>query len=355
MKILFIGAATSNHTIRWVNALVENGHDVLLVSRSDQRDNVGHISKQVKIIYLKYCGGIGYYLNVPQLKRIYKEYSPDVVNAHYATGYGTLARLAKCKPLVISVWGSDVYDFPFKSNKNRRLICKNLNYCDAIASTSFAMAEQTKKILNNFNKNITVTPFGVDINKFKKTNYTKNDIFTIGIVKYLEPIYDIPLLINAFYIVQKQVNIKLQLSIYGDGSLKDELVLLCEKLNISDKVIFNGTIPNYDIPAALQKFDIFVNCSKQESFGVAIVEAMACELPIVATPCEGFKEVVVDGVTGIILEDRKPETMANKLIELINDEEKRYTYGKNARTRVEEFYDWHKNVYTMIDLYEKVS
>ena len=57
----------------------------------------------------------GYYLNAPLLQRLAEKIKPDVVNAHYASGYGTLMRRAKLKNTVLSVWGSDVYDFPYKN------------------------------------------------------------------------------------------------------------------------------------------------------------------------------------------------------------------------------------------------
>lgn len=355
MKIMFIGAATSNHTMRWVNALSERGHDVLLVSRRDQVDTKKHISDQVKIIYLNHGGKFGYYLNVPQLKKIYKRFDPDVVNAHYASGYGLLSRLAKVHPLIISCWGSDVYTFPYQSKFNYKTLVKNFKYADAIASTSVAMANQVKLILNDEKQEIAVTPFGVDIKKFAPVLREKSDCITIGIVKYMEPIYDIPLLIRAYNIVTKKANVKTQLHIYGGGTLLDEMKKLVSDLGLETVVTFFGTIPNYAVPAAINSMDIFVNCSKQESFGVALVEAMACEVPVVATDTEGFQEVVDNGRTGIILKDREPETMADALLQLIKDENMRINYGKAGRARVIEKYNWDENVNTMINLYLSVQ
>ena len=352
MRILFIGAATSNHTIRWVNALSNRNHDVMLVSRSDQRDNKKRISPNVKIKYLKHGGGIGYYLNVFELKRIYKDFKPDVVNAHYATGYGTLARLSRWRPLVLSVWGSDVYDFPWKSARNRRLLCKNLNYADEIASTSFAMAEETRRVLSDPKREITVTPFGVDLSLFQQKNKsTVSDCKIVGIVKYLEPIYDIPLLINAFEILHKRI-INTELHIYGYGKLKDKLIELCESKHISGSVKFMGVIPNNEVPKALNSMDVFVNCSKQESFGVAVVEAMACGIPVVATNCEGFKEIIENGKDGIIIENRDPALLSQKISLLLEDRELASSIVLRAKEKIERLYDWSKNVSTMEQLYQ---
>ena len=351
MKILFIGAATSNHTIRWVNALAERGHEVFLLSRNDQRDNDNRIKPDVKIRYLKFGGGIGYYLNAFETKKVIKQFRPDVVNVHYASGYGTLARISKCSPLVISVWGSDVYDFPWKSEKNRKLVCKNLNYADEIASTSYAMAAETKRVLGDLDRKITVTPFGVDLHLFKPQQ-TENhgDRKVIGIVKYLEPIYDIPLLINAFEIVKKKMD-NVELHIYGDGKLKDELVAMCQAKGIDDSVKFLGVIPNYEVPNALSAMDVFVNCSKQESFGVAIVEAMACGVPVVATDCEGYKEIIDNANLGIIIDKRAPDLLAEKILLLLNNPKMARTMAAQALDKVTKLYDWSKNVSTMEQLY----
>jgi len=352
MKILFIGAATSNHTIRWVNALSKNGNEVLLLSRKDQKDEKNRISPTVKVHYLKFGGGIGYYLNSFETKKIIKSFKPDVINAHYASGYGTLARIAHCKPLVLSVWGSDVYDFPWKKKRNRKLVCKNLNYADQIASTSYAMANETRRVLGNPKKEITVTPFGVDINIFKPSIRNLKEEKVIGIVKYLEPIYDIPLLINAFTILHN-IRPKTILHIYGDGKLKNEMVELCKANGIEKNVIFFGTIPNTEVSKAINSMDVFVNCSKQESFGVAIVEAMACGVPVVATDCEGYKEIIENKKDGIIIERREPKLLADAILFLLDNQDIAQEMTINALKKVTQLYDWHKNVLVMEDLYRK--
>ena len=357
MKILFLGAATSNHTLRWVNSLSERGHEVLLVCRGDQRaesENI-KISSAVQVHYLKYGGGKGYFLNVPEFRNVYKRFKPDVVNAHYATGYGTLARLARTKPLIISFLGSDIYDFPYRSKFNKKLLWGNISYASAIASTSNAMAAKIRQVYPKFKNEIYITPFGVNVNVFKPLQKKEKERPIIGIVKYLEPVYDIPLLIRAFAIVSKQMTIKPMLYIYGGGPLLEELETLCETLGVKEDVKFWGTIPNTEVALAINKMDVFVNCSIRESFGVALVEAMACGVPVVATDTEGFRVVVDDGVTGVILKDRRPETMANEIMKLLLDKKTATSYGKNGRERVLALYDWEKDVSIMEELYSNCA
>jgi glycosyltransferase involved in cell wall biosynthesis len=210
--------------------------------------------------------------------------------------------------------------------------------------------------MENPQKDVTVTPFGVDVNQFKKDENRKyNERPVIGIIKYLKPIYNIPLLIKAFAIVKEKATIKPLLHIYGSGPLKDELVSLTRELGIYDDVIFFETIPNIEVPKALNTMDIFVNSSNVESFGVNIVEAMACGLPVVATPCPGPKEVIDNGVTGVVLKDWDYEELAEELIKLVESKTLREQYGKAGREKVLREYDWSKNVETLIKVYNQVA
>lgn len=355
MKILFLGAAVSNHTLRWINSLSQRGNNVLLVCRGDQKakDENIKILPSVKVHYLRFGGGLGYYLNTFELRKVFKSFKPDIVNAHYATGYGALARHAHTRPLVISFWGSDIFDFPFRSKINKKILFKNLQYTDSIAATSYAMAEKIKEVYPSLQKEVVVTPFGINTQLFKPMQREPNQRPIIGIVKYLKPIYDIPLLIKAFSIVKQQSDFNPLLHIYGGGPLQQDLEKLCEELRIKDDVSFFGTIPNTEIAKAINTMDVFVNCSVTESFGVALLEAMACEVPVIATDTAGYREVIDDGVTGVILQDREPETMAKELITLLSNQELKNEYGKNGRKRVIELYDWEKDVDIMENLYKK--
>lgn len=356
MRILFVSAAISSHTVRWVNALSERGHQVLLVSRGDKKDGLRQIRGDVRIVYLRFAGGVGYYLNVPHLKRIYKKFSPDIVNAHYATGFGTLCRVARVRPLVLSCWGSDIFEFPRLCKKNRKILEKNLAYADAVASTSHTMAHEAARYIKD--KPVYVTPFGVDTEKFHParagSRQSSRPRPVIGIVKYLKPIYDIQLLIRAFARVCNTTDFHPQLRIYGSGPLKQELRMLANGLGVGDDVLFYETIPNDQVPKVLRSFDIFVNCSKEESFGVAVLEAMSCEVPVIVTRTAGYCEIVQNGRNGIVLKDRKPETMADAIIRLLENDLLRKKYGKAGRARVKQLYDWDENVERMLQLYEHV-
>ena len=361
MKIIFLGGAGSIHTIRWVNSLSEKGLEVILVSLKGEVETIGKINDNVKVIYLPFGTKLGYYLNVFALKKIISKEKPDLINAHYASGYGTLGRLSGFNKKILNVWGSDVYDFPNESKLKKRIIEKNLKNYTAIASTSYCMAEETKKYLENKSKEIFITPFGVDTEKFKNLNIEKkeNEI-TIGIVKTLTEKYGIEYLIKAIKELENILDIenykKIRLLIYGKGELKNKLEDLTKELQIEDKVIFKGYIRNEDVPKALNEMDIFVVPSilDSESFGVAAVEAMACEIPVIASSVGGLKEVIVDKETGYLVPKKDHKEIAKYLKKLILDKNLRISLGKNGRKRVLENYDWNSNVDYMIKIYREI-
>lgn len=361
-KIIFVSAANNIHTVRWVNAL-SNKYDIHLVTCKNHSKIFNQIKEEVKIHVLKYKAPLGYYLNSRHLKRIYNDVKPDLINVHYASGYGTLARMSKIQPILLSVWGSDIYDFPKESKIKYKILEKNLLNSKAIASTSIKMKEELERLYPDIKRKIYITPFGVDTNKFKKINKDRNDNeFRIGIVKTLKKKYGISDLILAFNQLKKNLknkalnDINIKLYIYGDGEQKQELLSLIENLNLKDSVFLKGKIKNEQVPEALNDLDLFCATSilDSESFGVAVVEAMACELPIIATDVDGFKEVLVNGKTGVIVKRQDITAIATAMEDLILNKEKRVEYGRNARKRVLEKYSWDKNVEYMMSVYEEV-
>ena len=148
---------------------------------------------------------------------------------------------------------------------------------------------------------------------------------------------------------------KLELYIYGDGSLRTQLEELTSELNIKDKVFFEGRISNDDVPEALSKMDLFCVTSVSESFGVSVLEAMSVGIPVVATDAPGFKEIIENNKTGILVPRRDTDMICNAMYNLMKNEEMRKTLSMNAMKMVKEKFELKNNVNDMISLYEKVK
>lgn len=356
MKVLLLSEANSIHTKRWIEALCQRNFGIMLVSLSKPRDDF-YKNFGVNCLYLNETKSdssalskLGYLKLVKLLKRAIREFGPDMIHAHYASSYGLIGALAGFHPYIVSVWGSDIYEFPNLNPINRWIIKYVLRKADRLLSTSHVMANETHKYTN---KDIQVTPFGVDTNRFKKIDAdVSKQKFVLGNVKSLTPIYGIDVLINAYkFVVDRNPTLDSELRIYGTGPCREEYGLLVERLGIADKVKFMGWIENSQLPNVYNSFSVSVSVSDSESFGVVAVEAMACECPVVTSDADGFTEVVDDGVTGFIVPKRNVEATAEAIQRFIDNPALRSEMGTKGRQRVLDLYDWKKNVDIMSDIY----
>lgn len=354
MKIVFLSAACSIHTARWVNALAQRGNEIHLISLCNHTEvTQSPISPQVKIHYLPVSGFKGYFLNFFFLKKLLKELSPDILNCHYASGYGTLSGLVKFQPTILNVWGSDIYEFPTRSPVHAALLKKNLKKAGYIASTSKAMSLQLREYTD---KPVFITPFGVDIDCFAYNVPADKNECVFGVVKTLTENYGIDVIIRAFHrvLATYQGSKKIRLEIYGKGPQEKQLMDLCRTLAIDNLVIFKGYVEHQLIPEILGKIDIFCLGSLQESFGVAAIEAMSVGVPVIASDADGFREIIVDGETGFIVPRLSVEKMAEMMTKLVDSYSWRVKIGMAARKHVEKLYDFDKNVDHMISIYKSI-
>lgn len=356
MKVVILSSACCIHTRKWCNGLANKGIEVHLISQQTPMD--GYVS-EVIFHKLPYKGGKGYILNLFHLRKYLKIIKPEVVNVHYASGYGTLALISGLKDFVLSVWGSDVFDFPRKSLFHKWLITKNLNQASVICSTSEVMGQYVKNnfILRN-DLSVHITPFGVDTTVFVNNKAKTSNKVTIGTVKTLRPKYGIDLLIKAFYeVVNSMPNCEFELKIAGVGFLENDLKQLTKELDIEEKVSFLGWIENSQVPDVLNSFDIYVAPSTldSESFGVAIVEASSCGIPVIVTNVGGLPEVVEDTITGLVVEPNNVTSIANAMKYLIKNPSLANEMGRRGRERVVNNYSWDVCVEKMYDIYKQYS
>lgn len=229
-----------------------------------------------------------------------------------------------------------------------------------VASTSHAMARQARKIAPSLGE-IAITPFGVDTQQFCPRQTLASDEIAIGTVKTMASKYGIDTLLEAFAVLTRRQSgnaklPKLKLRLVGDGPDIESLKARSEVLGIRHCTEFSGRVPHGQVAAELRKLDIYVALSRldSESFGVAVIEASACELPVVVSDVGGLPEVVDDQVTGIVVPKESPEITANALERLVLDADLRRSMGIAGRKRVEASYEWRQNVGQMIAVYEKV-
>jgi glycosyltransferase involved in cell wall biosynthesis len=352
--IAFLAAASRIHTVRWVNEMTLHGDKIHLITMHPPASRDG-LEKSVEVHLLPFPPPVGYFLNTWFLRRLLRTIRPHFLHTHYASGYGTLSRLSGFHPTLLSVWGSDVFLFPNESKWKKRLLRRNLQAPDYIASTSHAMKTKIEEIVGR-SKPIVITPFGVDCDRFKAlSEKTDHPWITIGTVKTLEPTYGIDNLIKAFAILRRRhSNIDLRLLIVGDGSQRLGLEQLAAILGVNDQTEFVGEVPNNMVPEFLNQLSIYVCLSNSESFGVAVLEASACGIPVVVSNVGGLPEVVRDGVTGFIVPKQDPDAAAKALEKLIIMPELAKSMGRSGREFVLKNYERKSVSATMRDLYQSI-
>lgn len=363
MKIIILSDPNSVHTVKWVKSLAQKKIEIYIFGFSccDQKIYENYSNVHVMTLDLSQSiirrnssnmAKLRYFSALPKLKKLIRQFKPDILHAHYASSYGILGALSGFHPFILSVWGSDIYNFPNRSYLHKKIIEFNLSKADSLLSTSLAMAKETRKYTS---KEIQVTPFGIDSEVFRpmavENPFSKQDI-VIGTVKTLEINYGIEYLIRAFKMVKDRHPRKsLKLMIVGGGSQEFYLKKLAKELSIETETHFLGRVPYSECPKYHNMLSISVFVSVSESFGVAVLEASACEKPVVVSRVGGLPEVVEDGVSGIVVPPRDVLATANAIERLVLDEELRSSMGRAGRERVQRMYDWNINVAQMINIY----
>ena len=362
MNLLILSDANSIHTQKWVLSLAKRGFNVRLFSLFKPNNpvcklynNLGvkidsaDLKQRIKNLRTPNISKIFYLSTLPKLRKIVNEFSPDIIHAHYASSYGVLSYLLQFKPTIISVWGSDLYEFPNKNFLNKWLLTKVIKSAGSICSTSNAMREI---ILNDYNrKDCYLTPFGVDTHKFKPSKINKKR-FIVGTIKSIEQHNGIEVIIKAAKILVHDMNLSdIQFLIVGKGELLEKMKEKSRKYNLDKNITFTGHILHQEIVKYFQKLSIFIAVSTRESFGVSILEAASCGIPAITSNVGGLTEVNKNLKTGYIIEANNGKMLSEKIIKLYNNDKLRKEMGKKARKRVIEKFDWNQNLEKMITIY----
>ena len=244
MRICFVGPSESSHIIKWCDWFNNQGHEVHVISFTNHKIdsanvhtiNIGVDPNGNELQKIKYM------LTGKKIKKIVEEIKPDVINAHYATSYGVAMALSGVKNYVLSIWGSDIFEFPQKSPLHKALLKFSLKNAPYLFSTSRAMSDEARKYVN---RKFYITPFGVDMDLFspiKRTRSNSDDTFIIGTVKGLNDNYGIKYILMAASEVVNNTQINLKLRIAGKGDKEQEYRDLAKELGIDDITNWLGYI-----------------------------------------------------------------------------------------------------------------
>ncbi|UCE23716.1 MAG: glycosyltransferase family 4 protein [Candidatus Zixiibacteriota bacterium] len=347
-RVLLFGWASKVqvHLFRWARGLKERGYDVKVVALG------GTPIEGIETVNLPRKGKLSYFRQVRAAVNEAHRFKPDLVHAHYATGYGYWAYRTNIKPTVVSVWGADVIDFPTVWYK-RALVRRVLKRATHITATSQLLKRKTLDILPGSGNKITVIPFGVNLPDNQRP--MPDTPVKMCFIKNHNWKYGPDILLEAMAQVKKTCP-HVKLSMAGTGELNEYLKQMATRLDINDVVDFVGFVPHDKMYSFIadHHFMVMPSVSESESFGVAVLEAGACGRAVLTSRIGGVPEVVVDGETGRLLPPGDRDKLAEAIIEFAGNPDRLRGMGRAGYEFVKENYTWDRSLDLMTDLYDRL-
>lgn len=365
MKVMLLSDVNSSHTQQWALNLVGQGLEIGIFSlRKNKRDwavdhphiQILYAADQPRLPWLGLLNNFDLFTYSQRIRRAVQQFQPDLLHAHGVGNHGLIAAIAAQHPLIISAWGSDIMAHPHKSILHRYFVRYALRKADRILATSLSLAKETEKYTT---QQVIPTPFGIDLQRFSPSSEPRK-IFgpreiVFGSVKGLKKIYQHDLSLKHFAALHsKYPDLSLRFLLVGDGVEKGNLQKLAEELKIGALVEFAGSIAHQEVPKYLAEIDVLMNLSIRESFGVAVLEASAMQIPVITSDVGGLPEVVVHQETGFFHSLSEEAHILASMEKLALDAALREEMGKNGRAFVARKYAKDQCTLRMIDLYENL-
>ena len=351
------GTETATYNI--AKYLAKNGHEVHIITSLDE--GLPNISIEnnffIHRVFWKRTyktGPIGFTLRLIYYKffliRMFlkiKEINPDIVHSQsmWTSIPGYMAKKVLKKPYVLYCRGSDVYLSAMPLKLIEKKMIKN---ADAV----IGLTDDMKRVIQKkYDRDVFVIPNGIDVLKFKNNSKHKSasESRLILYVGRLHPVKGIKYLIQSMTkIIERNPNAKLL--IVGEGEDKNKLVQLVRDLNLSDYISFKEHVLNDEIPQIMSSADIFVLPSLSESFGIVLIEAMACGLPIVATNVGGIPSIVKDNINGFLVDTKNSDMISEKVLCLLNNYSLMHGIAEtNKKSALK--YNWSNTAKSLEDVY----
>jgi N-acetyl-alpha-D-glucosaminyl L-malate synthase BshA len=269
----------------------------------------------------------------------------DLIHVHYAIPHASAAYMAKQilaaegihLPVVTTLHGTDI-TLVGKDPSYEPVVTFSINQSDGVTAVSESLRQETYQHFK-ISKEIEVIPNFIDLTKFRKhkKEHFKRAICPRGEMlvvhtsnfRKVKRVEDV---VRVFNNIRKEIPAKLLM--IGDGPERTPAEALCRELDLMDDVRFLGKLEA--VEEVLSVADLFLMPSEKESFGLAALEAMACEVPVISSNTGGLPELNVQGVTGFLCNLGDIEDMTRKALQVL-DKDNLPGFKENAIRRAKEF------------------
>jgi N-acetyl-alpha-D-glucosaminyl L-malate synthase BshA len=350
------------------HALGERGHEVTLISSELpfrwRPDVPGLTFEQVTVPAYPLFREPQYLLALANtLARVSEERQLDIVHAHYAVPHATAAYLADQMVLsargrrprtMTTLHGTDI-TLVGSDPSYARVVRFSIEQSDAVTAVSESLKQDTLRALGS-SRAIQVIANFLDCAEYRRREDaalrrrlcpSPCDVLVIHVSNF-RPVKRVDVAMEVFARVRRRVPARFVL--LGDGPVRAAVEQQARDAGIAQDVTFLGE--QHDLVPYLSAADVFLLPSAQESFGLAALEAMACEVPVVASRVGGLPEIIEDGVTGFICDPDAIDEMADRTAMLLTDGSRRQQMGRAAADVVRTLYCTDRIVPQYEDAYE---
>jgi glycosyltransferase involved in cell wall biosynthesis len=277
-------------------------------------------------------------------------------------------------PSVASIRGNDIERAAFDPSKFSHVMYA-LQNADAVTTNASILAKKAKAFVD---RDIHIIPNGIDMEHFKPME--RNDALAealellhaqggvpaaedggsskdlvIGFVGELREKKGLHPLLFAYAQISKGRPATLLIIGEVRAGADEQAWAEFRGANPDCRVVATGQVPHKDLPAYYSLMDVFVHPSLRDGMPNALLEAMSCELPVIATPVGGAVDVIEDGKNGVFVRVNDADALAEKILELLDDPEKRAALGKNARESIMDRFTPEKELQANLDVYRTLG
>jgi glycosyltransferase involved in cell wall biosynthesis len=284
---------------------------------------------------------------------------PDIIHVQAPNYFGSMALIpAKIKkiPVIATAYRAEIDSVNFVLNCLRKLTLKQYDrivtcseFSKSLAINAGAKKERTIVIYNSCNETLFLSPYKTSSRKKLGLPQDKKIILFIGNLIEIKGIFTL-----IYALINLRDKIDFYTIIIGKGEEEKVLRDLIVKENLADKVTLKGWYPQQQLPDFYHSSDIFVLPSFVEGQSVAILEAMASGLPIIATAVGGNLETIEDGVNGFLIPVGDHNYLSNKISDLLRSEALRNSFSKNCRDAYSKRFSKKIQIEKFLKLYETI-
>lgn len=359
----YIGGV-ENYVYYLSKELVKLGDELTVICANEPQRREKEVIDGINVKRLSYLGKIANTNITHQLPFTLSKEDFDIVHTHLPTpwsaDWSNMVSKFKKKPLIVTyhndIIGNGAANFIARFY-NSTALKSLLNGADKIIVTQPNYL-QSSPYIRKYEDKIEILPNGVDVDKFKPLNINRqeNTIFFLSILDEFHGYKGLDYLLNALKLVKMEIpNVKLIIG--GEGTLLSYYIKITNDLGLKDNVEFHGFIPDEKIVEYYNKCSVFVLpsiSSKQEGFGIVVLEALACETPVIGTEIIGVATDVKKNNSGIIIPPKNIDELTNAIIKLLSNKAKSKKMGVNGRKLVEDEYTWAKIAKMIQPIYEEL-